>query len=136
MTRFANLSPKIRRDKVHTALEGVVRQLLDPTPTGEIVARVAAFLGLDKAEQFLAARVIVELSRTHPQSRLTGETFQKYGRTMQRREWVPLGQAAHEKLGVSEEEFKRKVAAQLKDDAAAEDADWTITPPNGGYLED
>jgi hypothetical protein len=134
MTSLRELHPKVRRQKVTDALNGVLRQLEGPEGTGEVVRRVAILMGLSPADQNLAARYIVELAATHPMSRLTGETFVKYGRTMQRREWLPShaqpGQNAPIRLSDGERARRRSEIARLE----AED-EWTIPAPSA-FLED
>lgn len=134
MTSLRELHPKVRREKVTDALNGVLRQLEGPTGTGEVVRRVALLMGLDRADQNLAARYIVELAASHPMSRLTGESFVKYGKTMNRREWLPShAQPAHNapvRLSDGERARRRAEIARLE----AED-EWTIPAP-ADFLED
>lgn len=133
--KLMDLHPRIRREKVTDALNGVLRQLEEPTNTGEVVKRVAAFMGLDKDEQNIAARYVVELAPKHLMSRLTGESFVKYGRTMQRREWLPShtqpAQNAPIRLSDGERARRRAVIAEHE----AQDDEWTIPAPSE-FLED
>jgi hypothetical protein len=124
----------VRRDKVTDALNGVLRLLEEPTGTGEVVKRVADFMGLDKADQNLAARYIVELAPGHPMSRLTGESFVKYGKTMQRREWLPshAQPAPNAPIRLSDGERARRRAKIAQQEAEDE---WTIPAPSE-FLED
>lgn len=133
MTSLRDLHPKVRRAKVTDALNGVLRQLDGPTGTGEVVRRVAVFMGLDRADQNLAARYVVELATTHPMSRLTGDTFVKYGRTMNRREWLPshVQPAPNAPIRLTDGERARRRAEIAKHDAEDE---WTVHP--SAFLED
>lgn len=133
MADLRELHPKVRRAKVTDALNGVLRQLEGPTGTGEVVRRVALLMGLDKADQNLAARLIVELAPAHPLSRLTGETFVKYGKTMNRREWLPshAQSAPNAPIRLSDGERARRRAEIAKHD---EEDEWTVHP--AAFLED
>ncbi len=134
MVSLRDLHPKVRREKVTDALNGVLRLLEGPTGTGEVVARVATLMGLDKADQNLAARYIVELAPKHPLSRLTGDTFVKYGKTMNRREWLPSHAQAqpNSPVRLSDGERERRRAIIAEHDAEDE---WTVHPP-ADFLED
>lgn len=136
MSKLRELHPKVRREKVTDALNGVLRGLDGPTPTGDVVKAIADFMGLDREDQNLAARYVLELAATHPMSRLTGESFVKYGKTMQRREWLPshVQPAANAPIRLSDGERarRRQEIARLE----AED-EWTVPPSEPvEYLED
>ena len=138
MASLRDFHPKVRRSKVEDALNGVLRGLDGPASTSEVVKAVAAFMGLSTADQNLAARYIVELASDHPMSRLTGDTFVKYGRTMQRREWLPshAQPAPNAPLRLSDGERARRRAEIER--LEAEDDEWTVqpTPEPGDFLED
>lgn len=129
-----DLHPKVRRQKVTDALNGVLRQLDAPESTGEVVRRVGVLMGLSPTDQNLAARYIVELAATHPMSRLTGETFVKYGKTMNRREWLPshAQPAPNAPLRLSDGERARRRAKIAQQEAEDE---WSIPAP-AEFLED
>lgn len=134
MAKLSDLHPKVRRAKVLEALNGVLRQIDAPTSTGEIVHRVAEFMALDRDDQNLAARYIVEATRTHNLAHLTGETFVKYGKVMKRWEWLPshAKPAANTPIRLSDGERARRRAEIARLEA---DDDWSIPAP-GDFLED
>lgn len=135
MTRLRELHPRVRRQKVTDALNGVLRQLDGPEKASSVVKRVAEFMGLNEADQNLAARYIGELAPSHPMSRLTGETFVKYGKTMNRREWLPshAQPASNAPLRLSDGERARRRAEIAKHEA---EDDWTVHPSASEFLED
>lgn len=134
MASLRDLNPRLRREKVLDALNGVLRQLEEPEGTGAVVARVAAFMGLDGADQKLAARYIGEAGPTHPLARATGEVFVKYGRTMKRREWLPShaqpAQNAPVRLSDGERARRRAIIAEHE-----QEDEWTVHPA-AEFLED
>lgn len=132
-SQLRDLHPRLRREKVTDALNGVLRQLDGPEKTSDVVRRVAELMGLDKKDQHLAARYIVELAPSHPLSRLTGDSFVKYGKTMQRREWLPSHKQPQPntpvRLSDGERERRRAIIAEHD-----QEDEWTVHP--SAFLED
>lgn len=130
---LADLHPRLRRHKVGEALGAALRQIEGPTSTSDLVKRIAVILGTPK-ETTAIARLVGELAPDHPSAKETGETFQKYGRTMKRREWLPSHAKRTNKsrveLDPEELERRRSVIA-----SHAEEEAWTI-PPEPEFLED
>lgn len=132
-TPLAELIPNVRRAKITDALEAALRQLKEPCPTSDIVKRVALILDAEK-EAGVIARVIGELAPSHPQARETGETFEKYGRTMKRREWLtsrPAKKPPATQISLDDAELKRRrevIAAHEAED------EWTVQP--SAFIED
>lgn len=118
--RFRELAPKVRRERIRVAVDGVLRQADVPVSTGELVKLVTQFLDA-KDDQDWIARFIVDLAKEHENARQTGDTFVKYGRTMRRWEWLPL-HTAHRPTAQELQRRREKIAAQ----EAAED--WTVHP--------
>lgn len=135
---LAELRGHIRRAKVAAALDVALRTLKEPTRTTDVVSAIALILDTTKEEHQLIARDVGQLADTHPSARLTGETFVRYGKTMQKREWLPLaklGKAGKIKLDPAELQRRREVVAAH----AAEEApdEWTVQPaPAESFLED
>lgn len=130
---LADLHPRVRRHKVQEATEAALRQIEGPTSTSDLVKRVAVILGTPR-ETTSIARLIGELAPDHPCARETGEVFQKYGRTMKRREWLPshAKQVSKSRVELDPEELERRRAVIA---AHAEEDQWAI-PPEPEYLED
>lgn len=133
---LADLHPRVRRHKVTEALEAALRQIEGPTSTSELVKHIAVILGTPK-ETTGIARLVGELAPSHANAKETGETFQKYGRTMKRREWFPSHARRTNKsrveLDPEELERRRAVIAQH-----AEAEEWTVhpEPSEPEFLED
>jgi hypothetical protein len=129
---FADLNAKARASKIRETVDGLLKTAEGPMTTSALVAAVAAFLGLSKADQNIAARDIVHLAKSHEMARQTGEVFVKYGKEMRRWEWLP----SHVKppvrhtprLTAAEIERRRAEVARLEDE-------WTI-PAAADFLED
>jgi|SRR5579859_74489 len=130
---LADLHPRLRRHKVQEALGAALRQIEGPTSTSDLVKRVSVILGTPK-ETGAIARLIGELAPSHPLAKETGETFQKYGRTMKRREWFPDHgkRTSKSRVVLDPDELARRRAVI----AAHEEADeWSI-PAEPEFLED
>lgn len=119
--QFHELSAKVRRDRVRTAVDGVLRQADVPMGTGDLVKAVTRFLDA-KEQQDWIARCVVDLSKEHPQARQTGDTFVKYGKTMRRWEWLP-DHKRNTRPSAEELERRREKIAELE----GED-EWTVHP--------
>lgn len=141
--KFEDLNAKARQAKVLTAVDGLLRSAEEPLSTSALVAAVARFLDLDKADQNLAARDILRLAADHPMARQTDETFQKYGKTMRRWEWLPShvkpapntpvgtdGAREPRKARLTPEELQRR-----RDEIAKLEDEWTV-PAAADFLED
>jgi hypothetical protein len=134
MSSLRDLHPRLRRERIIDALNGVLRQLEGPESTGAVVARVAVLLGLDKEDQNLAARYVAEAAPDHPLSRLTGDTFVRYGKTMKRREWLPSHATAAPNAPIRLSDGERARRRAIIAEHEAED-DWTVQPAPD-FLED
>lgn len=130
--RLGELAPKVRREQVRLAVDGVLRQADIPVPTGELVKRVTAFLDA-KEDQDWIARAIVDLAKEHECARQTGDTFVKYGKTMRRWEWLPLHKRSTRPTAQELERRRAKIAALEGDDD-----EWTVhpEPATDGFLEE
>ena len=132
-TPLAELIPSVRRAKIADALEAALRQIKEATPTSDIVKRCAVILGAEK-ETGVIARVIGELAPSHTQAQETGETFEKYGRTMKRRVWLPSRarrQPPATQISLDDAEVRRRREAIAAHEAEDE---WTVQP--SAYIED
>ncbi len=131
---LTDLHPRLRRHKVSEATEAALRQIEGPTSTSDLVKRVAVILGTPK-ETAAIARLIGELAPDHPSARETGETFQKYGRTMKRREWLPshAKRTSKSRVELDPEELARRRAVIA---SHAEADQWTVQPDEPEFLED
>jgi hypothetical protein len=131
--RLADYTPRVRRDKVAVALAAALRKIEAPTPTSEIVNEVCATL--DTNEVRAVAAILDVIKREHPQARQTGETFERYGKKMQRWEWLPSHKRTHPRL--TAEELERRRAKIAADEATDEDP-WTVhpAPATGEFLEE
>lgn len=132
--RLRDYTPRVRKEKVTIALAAALRTIEVPTPTAAVVAEVCAILALSD-ETREVAYILDAIKRTHPQARETGETFQRYGKTMTRWEWLP----SHKRTRtLSPEEIARRRAKIAADEAEEEDP-WTVHPApdtKGEFLED
>jgi hypothetical protein len=130
--KLSDLTGRVRREKISDALEIVLRQIVTTATTSEIVTKVGDALGVPKGELPIIAKIVVQIGTGHRLCRLTGETFERYGKTMQRREWLP----SHAKprrnapIRLSDGEIARRRAAIEE----AEDP-WTVHP-EPSFLED
>lgn len=133
---LADLHPRLRRHKVSEAMEAALRQIEGPTSTSDLVKRVSVILGTPKETSGIA-RLIGELATEHPCARETGETFQKYGRTMKRREWLPshAKRTNKSRVELDPDELARRRAVVA---AHAAEEEWTVSPEPAEpeYLED
>lgn len=126
---LADLRPGKRKEYIRVALDVRLRSLKAPTPTAEVVKALAADLGEPKATH-LIARALVDIAPEHPAASQTGEPFQRFGRTMRRWEWRPLGRTKRESAADIE-------ARRARQRALEEDDEWTVHPADpGGFLED
>jgi hypothetical protein len=130
--KLSDLTGRVRREKISDALEIILRQLTGTATTAEIVKRIADALGVPKTELPMIAKIVVSIGTDHRLCRLTGETFERYGKTMQRREWLPSHRkpAKNAPVRLSDGELARRKAAI----AEAEDP-WTVHP-EPEFLED
>ncbi|HLZ23658.1 MAG TPA: hypothetical protein VKQ30_16225 [Ktedonobacterales bacterium] len=131
---LADLHPRLRRHKVQEALAAALRQIEGPTSTSDLVKRIAVILGTPK-ETTAIARLVGELAPEHPSARETGETFQKYGRTMRRREWLPshAKRTSKSRVELDPDELARRRAVIA---SHAEADQWTVQPGEPEFLED
>lgn len=127
---FPELSTKARRQRVREAVDGILREAGEPLATSALVKRTALFLGLDELQQNVLARFITDLAREHPLARKTGETFKRFGRDMQRWEWLPDYKAPG--LSRAEIERRRTKIAMMEGDGDI----WTVPPSVEPGLED
>lgn len=143
MTNLRELHPRLRVAKIREIVDGLLKQAGEPLPTSALVKAVAEFLSLSKDDQNLAARDILNLAADHPMARQTEETFQKYGRTMRRWEWLPShvkpapntpvgtdGAREPRKARLTPEELQRR-----RDEIAKLEDEWTV-PASADFLED
>lgn len=120
--RLLDYTPRVRKEKVAIALAAALRKIEEPTPMAGVVAEVCAIL--DTKESREVAYILDALKRTHAHARQTGEVFKRYGKEMQRWEWLPSHKRTHPKLSAEELERRRaKIAAD-----EAENDPWTVHP--------
>ena len=85
--RLADLSNRLRRERVIFALDVALQDLRQPAGTREVVKMICARLGT--SEERLVGRIIVSLAPSIPQARQASETFKRYGREMRPWIWSP-----------------------------------------------
>lgn len=84
---LSELKASARRAAVELALPGVLKGLIVPVGTAEVVERVCR--ALDTKERALVSRTLVALAPTIPEAGRSSATFKRYGRTMTRLVWSP-----------------------------------------------
>lgn len=111
-------------------LDMVLRRLAGPTPTAEVVNRVAEMIGTK--ETTIVAQVIDRaIKPTSPHCRKTGETFTRYGRTFHRWEWLPTAKG-HKARGA---DLVASKTYEAGDTVVYREEEWTVGP-EPEFLED
>lgn len=85
--KLADLSPRLRRERVTVALEFTLRGLTAPADTTEIVAAVAEHLASSELE--IISRIVLSLAPGYPQAQKSSAVWRKYGREFHRWVWSP-----------------------------------------------
>lgn len=142
--KLADLTPRVRRERIMLAVEGILGQIAEPISTAELVKRVAAFLKTEEPGAYVAKELQKATPTGHPARKPTGETFVKYGKTMNRYEWFPSKAAPKPRKEHPATAARRKQIEELKRSTAVNEAEtpavdeWEWTPPvdGDGYLED
>lgn len=140
MTKLSDLTPKVRRERIMGAVDGILRQIDEPISTADLVRRVTEFLSASEGSSYVAKELQKATPAGHPQRQPTGETFVKYGKPMKRYVWLPSRAAKPRKEHPATAERRRQIEALKRSSAVKEEPadDWTWTPPTDadGFLED
>lgn len=128
--RFSELKASVRRERVCEAVDGILRRADLPMSTGELVKAATTHLDARDCQDWIA-RAIVDLTKTHPSARQTGEVFVRYGREMRKWEWLP-SHARTTKPSAAELQRRRERIAALE----ADDDMWTVHPEPPAQTEE
>lgn len=85
--RLADMSNRLRRERVIFALDVALQDLTAPASTMDVARMIAARLETDELP--VIGRIIVSLAAAIPQAQQTTATFRRYGKEMRPWVWSP-----------------------------------------------